>query len=77
MHPEVAPLKRLISGRAAFAAGKLWNNDVNKLIKTIKMILFIFIMVLLNSELPNQRSRLPRFCFLNRRGHKGKSGVIK
>ena len=49
MHPEVAPLKRLISGRAAFAAGKLWNNDVNKLIKTIKMILFIFIMVSLNS----------------------------
>lgn len=49
MHPAVAPLKRLISGRAAFAAGKLWNNDVNKLIKTIKMILFIFILVSLNS----------------------------
>ena len=49
MHPAVEPLKRLISGRAAFAAGKLWNNDVNKLIKTIKMILFIFIMVSLNS----------------------------
>ena len=45
MHPEVAPEKVLMSGRAALAVGKSWNNDVNKLIKTTRITLFIFIMV--------------------------------
>jgi hypothetical protein len=48
-----APLNVGMPGAEAFAAGKLWNNDVNKLIKTTKIILFIFITALAS------HSRLP------------------
>jgi hypothetical protein len=37
----------------AFAAGIPWNNEANKLNKTIEIVLFIFIMVLASrSQLP-------------------------